>query len=62
MKVYDAKIAVTLPDEKILDNFMEIMINNESLRESIAESGYSLVTKEHTYAHRAQQLLNILEG
>ena len=45
-----------------LMRFMEIMINNESLRESIAESGYSLVTKEHTYAHRAQQLLNILEG
>jgi len=41
---------------------MEILLNNEPLRLSIAQAGYDLVTREHTYAHRARQLLNILEG
>jgi hypothetical protein len=45
-----------------LERFMELLIVNDLLRESIADKGYQLVTREHTYRHRAQQLLSILEG
>lgn len=45
-----------------LMSFLGIMLVNEPFRESIAEAGYALATREHTYAHRARQLLNILSG
>jgi hypothetical protein len=45
-----------------LMRFMEILLNNEPFRLSIAEAGHNLVTQEHTYAHRAQQLLQIIAG
>jgi hypothetical protein len=45
-----------------LMRFMELLLANEPFRESIAEAGYSFVTREHTYAHRAAQLMSILEG
>lgn len=43
-----------------LMRWLNFLLTNKSLREDIAEAGYELVCNEHTYAHRAQQLLNIL--
>ena len=37
MRVYDAKIAVTLPDEKILDIFMGIMIDKGYLVRKVSK-------------------------
>jgi hypothetical protein len=45
-----------------LMRFMEILLNNEPLRNSIGLAGYELVTGEHTYHHRAEQLLSIIGG
>jgi hypothetical protein len=45
-----------------LMRWLEVMLVNEPFRDEVADNGHRLVTNEHTYAHRAQQLLNILEG
>jgi hypothetical protein len=45
-----------------LIRLMEILLANEPLRSSIAEAGYDLVQREHTYIARAHQLMSVVGG
>ncbi len=47
-------------NEKELLVLIEYYLKNENEREKIAQAGYELVLKEHTYYHRIQTMFNYL--
>jgi spore maturation protein CgeB/tetratricopeptide (TPR) repeat protein len=55
----DRKHLIVYEDENI-ENLIEHYLDNDKERELIAEEGRQEVLKNHTYAHRAEDLMNVL--
>ena len=48
-------------DVEELPNLMRMLLEDESLRQQVAQAAYEKVLKAHTYTHRAQQILELLD-
>ena len=51
---------LALYDDQTLEAVVERFLTDESAREEIAERGHKLVSKHHTYAHRAREIVRVM--
>jgi len=56
----DGKHLVTYKNNKELLKLSEYYLRNDSEREQIAQEGYNLVIRQHTYYHRVQAMFNYI--
>lgn len=56
----DGEHLVTYGDKKELLQLTEYYLNNSQERKRIAQSGFELVTRNHTYHHRLQTMFNYI--